>query len=233
MSILRIHIEHSVLPIKVEKRFDSDTKISTLKDKLYIITGTKPDDQRLELKDDQKTLCVMLDESKTLGQYGAMNDFIVRVVDIDPFKTTSQFSNVDAIEKYTISEEDYNKRDDTFRKWKERNVANTEASQPKEEKEIEPETEPSEDVQVGARCEVQNSGKPRGTIQFVGKTKFADGYWVGVQLDEPVGKNNGNVKGVQYFTCEEGYGIFVKPNALIVGDFPEEDLGFSSDEDEI
>ena len=32
----------------------------------------------------------------------------------------------------------------------------------------------------------------------------------GVELDEQVGKNNGTVKGQQYFECESGFGVFVK-----------------------
>lgn len=33
-----------------------------------------------------------------------------------------------------------------------------------------------------------------GTIRFYGHTEFAPGKWVGVELDDPKGKNNGTVK---------------------------------------
>lgn len=43
-----------------------------------------------------------------------------------------------------------------------------------------------------------------GWIRFLGTTKFAEGDWVGVELEEPRGKNDGSVKDQRYFTCEAG-----------------------------
>lgn len=50
-------------------------------------------------------------------------------------------------------------------------------------------------VQVGARCQVESTEPgfhKRGKVRFVGKTKFAPGVWIGVEYDEPIGKNDGS-----------------------------------------
>ena len=45
---------------------------------------------------------------------------------------------------------------------------------------------------------------------------FAPGKWVGVELDEALGKNNGVVQGRTYFNCRDNHGIFVRQQQLQV-----------------
>jgi dynactin 1 len=54
----------------------------------------------------------------------------------------------------------------------------------------------------------------KGVVRFRGTTSFHPGKWVGIELHEKNGKNDGTVQGVKYFTCQMGYGIFVKPAAI-------------------
>jgi len=49
-----------------------------------------------------------------------------------------------------------------------------------------------------------------GYVAFVGTTEFAEGEWIGVALDEAVGKNDGSVKGIKYFECRPAHGLFVR-----------------------
>jgi len=51
-----------------------------------------------------------------------------------------------------------------------------------------------------------------GTVRFYGTTNFSAGIWAGVELEEPVGKNDGSVKGESYFSCPAEHGIFVRGN---------------------
>lgn len=48
-----------------------------------------------------------------------------------------------------------------------------------------------------------------GTLKFKGKTHFSQGSVCGIVLDSPVGKNNGTIDGIQYFSCDPKHGIFV------------------------
>ena len=48
-------------------------------------------------------------------------------------------------------------------------------------------------------------------VLYIGKTKFANGVWVGVELTrkEDRGKNSGIVRGERYFSCEKNKGLFL------------------------
>ncbi|KAG1147474.1 hypothetical protein G6F37_004057 [Rhizopus arrhizus] len=71
----------------------------------------------------------------------------------------------------------------------------------------------SAELKVGARAQTQ--GKV-GTIRFVGTTSFQTGKWVGIELDEPQGKNSGVVQGKRYFDCRLNHGVFVRPSQVKV-----------------
>lgn len=58
---------------------------------------------------------------------------------------------------------------------------------------------------------VQNK---RGYVRYVGGVKFGTGLWIGVELEQKSGKNDGSVKGVRYFTCPEEKGVFVRADKL-------------------
>ncbi|XP_035209523.1 kinesin-like protein KIF13A isoform X3 [Stegodyphus dumicola] len=55
-----------------------------------------------------------------------------------------------------------------------------------------------------------------GVVAYLGPTNFASGPWAGVELDTPTGKNDGTVNGVRYFECKPRFGIFVRPDKLVI-----------------
>ncbi|XP_042190890.1 centrosome-associated protein 350 [Callorhinchus milii] len=74
------------------------------------------------------------------------------------------------------------------------------------------ETDELPTFQIGDRVLV-SSVQP-GTLHFKGQTRFANGFWAGVELDKPEGSNNGMYDGVVYFTCKDKHGIFAPPHKI-------------------
>mmetsp|Transcript_43742 Transcript_43742/g.101010 ORF Transcript_43742/g.101010 Transcript_43742/m.101010 type:complete len:731 (-) Transcript_43742:37-2229(-) len=64
-------------------------------------------------------------------------------------------------------------------------------------------------------------GVHAGEIRFIGAVKNKDGVWVGLDLDEPVGRHNGTLDGVHYFACNANHGMLVRPRACLgMSDMP-------------
>uniref|UniRef100_A0AC11DHL0 Tubulin folding cofactor B n=1 Tax=Ovis aries TaxID=9940 RepID=A0AC11DHL0_SHEEP len=144
-----------------------------------------------------------------------------------------EYEDISKVEKYEISQEAYEQRQDSIRSFLKRNKLGRFSEEERAQQEaenskrlIEEEAQAST-IPVGSRCEVRAPGQPprRGTVMYVGLTDFKPGYWIGVRYDEPLGKNDGSVNGKRYFECQAKYGAFVKPSVVTVGDFPEEDYG--------
>ncbi|KAI9272439.1 hypothetical protein BY458DRAFT_533348 [Sporodiniella umbellata] len=53
-----------------------------------------------------------------------------------------------------------------------------------------------------------------GTIKFIGNVQFAQGLYVGIELESRLGKSDGSIDGVRYFFTDPQRALFVKP-----GDF--------------
>ncbi|KAF8757860.1 hypothetical protein RHS01_03404 [Rhizoctonia solani] len=204
MSTIRIHV---LSPDTFsERKYDLHMTIGQLKGKLESVTGIAPESQRLTVHrsiDEQNSapLHVLDDDSRPLGFY-----------------------NVSAVEKFELTDEEYQKRKDTVLAYKQANKIGRFADSA-QAPEIHVYTA-SPEIKPGARCKVETEGDgdiKRGVVRFVGPTKFGkegSGDWVGVEYDEPVGKNDGSVQGERYFTCPAKHGAFVRPDRITVGDFP-------------
>ncbi|XP_026111056.1 CAP-Gly domain-containing linker protein 1 isoform X3 [Carassius auratus] len=68
------------------------------------------------------------------------------------------------------------------------------------------------------------TGSKTGVVRFLGETDFAKGEWCGVELDEPLGKNDGTVAGTRYFHCQAKYGLFAPVHKVTRIGFPSTSL---------
>ncbi|KAL5234768.1 hypothetical protein ACI65C_002178 [Semiaphis heraclei] len=72
-----------------------------------------------------------------------------------------------------------------------------------------PITKSSSDLKIGDRVIISSGqGSKLGVLRYRGATQFAPGEWCGIELDDPLGKNNGTVEGIKYFECEDKFGLF-------------------------
>jgi len=70
------------------------------------------------------------------------------------------------------------------------------------------------EVHLGDRV-CTKSGK-YGIVAYQGTPQFAEGIWVGVLLDKPLGKNNGSISGTFYFKAKPHFGCFVRVSNVTV-----------------
>lgn len=238
--MLTLRITHSASNIQTEKRVDgAAVTVGALKERLHAVVGTSPEHMVLQLKDRAGAVVKSLQpDDAPLAALGVPDDAHVHVLDTDPLQSAARLHDVSQVEKYTISEEAYSKRKDTFREFKKHHlqhvVADEEAKRLQRAEAEAKEAELAKGVAVGARCEVATGQRRRGTVMFVGPLRHAEDaecVRVGVKLDEPLGKHDGTVRGVRYFACPPKYGELLKPSELRVGDFPEIDP-FADDEEE-
>ncbi|KAG8717539.1 hypothetical protein FRC08_007268 [Ceratobasidium sp. 394] len=213
-----------------ERKYDLHLTIGQLKGKLESVTGIAPDFQRLTVHRsgdaaDAAPLHVLDDDSRPLGFYSLSDMMLLKVADTSANSLAGQFTDVSAVEKFELTEEEYQKRTDTVLAYKQAHkigrFADSTQAPASQVYTAAPEVKP------GARCKVEaesgDSDAKRGVIRFVGPTKFGKtgtGDWVGVEYDEPLGKNDGSVQGERYFTCKDKHGVFVRPDRVVVGDFP-------------
>ena len=220
-----------------------------------------------------------VESSRMLGFYNLQHGSNVHCIDLDPHSKSAggAYEDTSLVEKFTLSEEEYNKRKGTLREWGRKQKENdpefslrkharehaelVEAKRlyresgivkagfevdesgavirsekievvRKEDKVSVAETEfgegSVEHLKLKERCQVQ-PGDRRGKIAFIGLIEElgGGGYWVGVILDEPVGKTDGTVKssGVRYFEAPgASRGGFFRGKNVEMGDFPEIDI---------
>ena len=229
VEFIKLFVSSSVSSVATERRFPSHITVRQLKGKLEMITGASMETMKIEMFNDMNKSLGELKNDEALLRNVLENEMRLNITDT----AALNFSDVSGVEKFEISQEAYEKRDDSVQAFKKKNKMGrfNPALQAKLAAAEEENKEKALTLKVGDRCEATAPKTPvrRGEIMFVGETEFKDGHWVGIKFDEPVGKHDGIVQGKRYFKCQDKYGGFVQPRHIEVGDFPPE-LDFSDDE---
>ncbi|EDW01875.1 tubulin-folding cofactor B [Drosophila grimshawi] len=214
--------------VAFEIKLARDMTIAQLKTKLEILTGGSASTMKVELYKGDSLVTSFNNNDAKLGFYIDCDGMRLHV--IDTFASFG-FDN-ESVEKFELTKDQYEQRNDSVRNFLKQNRLgkyNEEEMQQMEAKRREHAEEllnRAELCTVGSRCEVTVPGNPtrRGTVMYNGPLEGKNGIFIGVQYDEPLGKNNGSVAGKSYFVCPPNYGGFVSPLSVQVGDFPVENF---------
>jgi tubulin-folding cofactor B len=216
--------------VNCERRFSSSLSIENLKGKLEPITGISSGSMKLEVYDAKNNFLWVLDESqRSLDSCGVCDLFRIHVINTNPYRIRNEYTDTSLVEKFEITDAEYDKRQDSVRNFKKVNKLGRFSE--KNESQDDLFKDEANDIKIGSRFCILDDKEKRGEVKFVGKTNFKSGYWVGVEYDEPIGKHDGKVDDVIYFICKPKHGAFLRPDRIMIGDFPE--IGLESDLEEM
>uniref|UniRef100_A0A2K5MAK1 CAP-Gly domain-containing protein n=1 Tax=Cercocebus atys TaxID=9531 RepID=A0A2K5MAK1_CERAT len=190
-------ISSSLNTFRSEKQYSRSLTMAEFKCKLELLLYGV--DDKFYSKLDQ--------EDALLGSYPVDDGRRIHLIDHSGARL-GEYEDVSWVEKYTISQEACDQRQDTVCFFLKRSKLGRYNEEERAQQEAE--ATQASSIPVGSRWEVWAAGH-QGTIMYVGLTDFKPGYWIGVRYDEPLGKNDGSVNGKRYFECQAKYGAFVKP----------------------
>ncbi|KAF7595139.1 hypothetical protein BBP40_007106 [Aspergillus hancockii] len=237
-----------------ERRITPTWTVTQLKSKLETMTGIPPSHQLLKLKTPAHPDQWVDGDDSIIGSWGLMKGCEIEVHDSRPPSSRPNFNDLSSVEKYTLPTSTYESLSNSVLAWKKNQklgrfdpnaLSPYQAMRKQAQKDIE--DIEIRDITISKRAIILPSSPPhvrRGTVRFVGpvpsipypgvETQGVDSsvlpLWVGIELDEPIGKNDGSVGGKHYFTCPNKTGVFIKPEKVEVGDFPP--LGLDDLDDE-
>ncbi|SCU87806.1 LAFA_0E08922g1_1 [Lachancea sp. 'fantastica'] len=224
-------------------------------EKLSQLSGVLPADMelRFEFRDKTtKTVTAPCEKTGPFGEFLKQTPVLLHITDVNSGSLAHELAqdmarsenNSDPLSKhFTLSEEDYKKRDDSVLQWKKNTGLGSYDPQyrAKLDQELQRQKEWAQRLTLNERCRVTtpNSGlERRGWLRYVGHlphTRSKDqGIWCGVEFDEPCGKNDGSLDGeVLFGPVKPSYGGFVKPTSVETSsEFQPLDIDLNSDDDD-
>ncbi|EFA86071.1 tubulin folding cofactor B [Heterostelium album PN500] len=234
---VRLEITHSVLTADLLgannwKNFQLDQTISQFKEKLHRFVGTDVKYMKLQLREADKSTVIVEtldsdDQQLLSGIEQIKSGLNIHIIDNDPNSFVATLQDTESTPHVKMSDAEYDQREGTYRKWKQEQekTATATSTTSKSNANLDDNVEPV-DIKVGQRCMIISDSAGRiGTVAYIGKVDgAAAGYWIGIALDFPQGKNDGSLKGKRYFECQgTNYGCFVRAKHIQIGDYPEEE----------
>ncbi|TPX31651.1 hypothetical protein SmJEL517_g05074 [Synchytrium microbalum] len=214
--------------VSSERRFDKGITIATLKERLEPITGVPASTMKINLYSQTDVLMGNLSEDERMLGFYPVADFMrLDVVDLNPYKTKNLYTDVSAVEKFEITDQDYSKRSDSVRAFMKQNKMGKYSDEANKPPDHDLYANEASQIPLDSRCEVDGEYgvAKRGVVRFVGRVEgLKPGFFIGVEYDEPVGKHDGTVKDVPYFKAKPKHASFVRPDKVRVGDYPEIDI---------
>ncbi|TQS37738.1 hypothetical protein Golomagni_01777 [Golovinomyces magnicellulatus] len=214
-----------------ERRITPSWTISQLKGKLETVTGIPTVSQKLilEIGGQSSITITSEDEDNTrLDEFPLQRYCNINVKDLRPAAMRPNYTDLSKVPKFEITSDQYEQKTDSVLAWKKANKLgrfNPSATQIQDkalqalEKEIQ-----ERGIKVGSRCRIDGEDMKRGVIMYIGEVEEipdSTGKWIGIKLDEPIGKNDGSLDRKRYWGKEgdSKSGIFVRPQRVEVGDF--------------
>lgn len=119
-TTIKLGIEHNLTSLKIiEAKYDLGQTVMSVKENIECRFGSLVSSTQLALKDIKGQLIANLSEDmRQLGSYGAQTGMVVHVHDSNPNSILKQIEDFEGVDKYVMSDEDYDKLPETFRKWK-------------------------------------------------------------------------------------------------------------------
>lgn len=133
---LLLDLTHSnLIQRHIEIRFDKHSTVSTLRAIIHQKSGTAPCFQHLRLRSSSYTDTVLTEippdspfEQHPLGFFNLESGMNVHCVDLDPYSNSAhgRYEDVSLVEKYRMSDEEYDQRKGTLRDWERQQKARDE-----------------------------------------------------------------------------------------------------------
>ncbi|XP_036201811.1 tubulin-folding cofactor B isoform X1 [Myotis myotis] len=171
-----VFISSSLNSFRSEKRYSRSLTIAEFKCKLELVVGSPASCMELELYGADEKFCSKLDqEDALLGSYPVDDGCRIHVIDHSG-ASLGEYEDVSKVEKYSISQEAYDQRQDSVRSFLKRSKLGRYNEEERAQQEAETNQRLTEEkaqasaILVGSRCEVRAPGQPprRGTVMYVG-----------------------------------------------------------------